>query len=384
MDVTGEDPEHIVELVLIDAEHGGVALNFSQLAHAKVRRVCNRNNVMDPDPDSTPCVAPYARIEGQAATGIADVDEEYDYAGLTYDFFSSRFGRDSLDGAGLPLVATVKYCSNGASCPEANAFWDPLLKQAFFGQEETDGDTVGHEYAHGLTSHTSNLYYWMQSGAINESISDVFGELMDLTDGVGNDAPSVRWKLFEDSGSGILRDMKDPTVFNDPDRMQSPLYWSTVSDAGGVHTNSSVNNKAAYLMTDGATFNGRTVTGLGIDKVAHLYYYVSTRLLTSGSDYEDLYNALQQACTNLTGSFGITAANCVEVKDAVDATEMNLQPTTGAEVGEEPICPAGQSAAFRYQDDLEDLPKRAPRGTSRTPWGRRTGSPPIATPRADA
>ena len=356
VDVTGEDPEHIAELVLIDAEHGGVALNFSHLAHAKARRVCNRNNVMDPDPDSTPCAAPYARIEGQAATGIADVDEEYDYAGLTYDFFSSRFGRDSLDGAGLPLVATVMYCGNGASCPEANAFWDPFLKQTFFGQDETDGDSVGHEYAHGLTGHTSKLYYWMQSGAINESISDVFGELMDLTDGVGNDAAAVRWKLFEDSGSGILRDMKDPTVFNDPDRMQSPLYWSTVNDAGGVHTNSSVNNKAAYLMTDGATFNGRTVTGLGIDKVAQLYYYVSTRLLTSGSDYEDLYNALQQACTNLTGSLGITAANCVEVKDAVDATEMNLQPTTGAEVGEDPICPAGQSAAFRYQDDLEDLP----------------------------
>jgi bacillolysin len=131
-------------------------------------------------------------------------------------------------------------------------------------------------------------------------------------------------------GFGAIRDMKNPPLFNDPDRMQSPLYTADISetDSGGVHTNSGVNNKAAYLMTDGDTFNGKSVTGLGIPKVAKIYYEVQTNLLTSASDYNDLYAALQQACTNLTGTSGITSSDCQGVKDAVDATEINLQPPT--------------------------------------------------------
>ncbi len=358
MDVTAKGSVHVDELVLIDAARGGVVLHFDQLAHAKARHVCNRNNVRDPSTTSrTPCAAPYARDEGQPATGIADVDSAYDYSGVTYDFYATRFGRDSLDDEGMHLFSTVRYCENdtNAPCPYPNAFWSPSLKQMFYGQGETDGDTVGHELTHGVTNSTSNLFYWMQSGAINESLSDVFGELIDLTDGLGNDDPSVRWKLFEDSASGVLRDMKNPPAFNDPDRMQSSLYWSSVSDNGGVHTNSGVNNKAAYLMTDGATFNGKTVTGIGVDKVAQLYYYVETQLLTSGSDYADLHSALQQACGNLTGTHGISSADCAEVKDAVDATEMHLQPTTVAAVPEAPVCSTGQTPTYRFKDDMEAL-----------------------------
>ncbi|MGI8809857.1 MAG: M4 family metallopeptidase [Acidimicrobiales bacterium] len=356
VDVTAEEPQHIAELVLIDAERGGVALNFDQVAHAKVRHVCDRNNVREPlVTGRTPCAAPYVRNEGQPATGNADVDDAYDFAGHTYDFYANRFNRDSIDGAGMELFSTVRYCENsGSSCPFANAFWSPTVNQMFYGQGEADDDTVGHELTHGVTNTTSELFLWMQSGAISESLSDVFGELIDLTNGRGNDDPTVRWKLFEESPSGAKRDMKNPPAFGHPDRMRSSAYLSTINDNGGVHTNGGVNNKAAYLMTDGATFNGKTVTGIGIDKVAQIYYYVQTRLLTSGSDYEDLYNALRQACSNLIGSVGITAADCAEVTDAVDATEMNLQPITGADVAEDPICPAGQSPRFRFQDDMEN------------------------------
>ena len=78
-------------------------------------------------------------------------------------------------------------------------------------------------------------------------------------------------------------------------------------------------------MTDGGTFNGRTVSpALGITKTARIYYEADTHLLTSGSDYLDLYNALRQACANLTGTGGITSGDCNEVKDAVDAVEMNV------------------------------------------------------------
>ena len=106
-------------------------------------------------------------------------------------------------------------------------------------------------------------------------------------------------------------------------------------------------------MTDGDTFNGKTVTGLGIPKVAKIYFEVQTNLLTSASDYNDLYGALQQACTNLTGTSGITASDCQEVRDAVDATEMNLQPLT-ARAPEAPVCPTNQRANTLFLDDLEN------------------------------
>jgi hypothetical protein len=79
-------------------------------------------------------------------------------------------------------------------------------------------------------------------------------------------------------------------------------------------------------MVEGGTFNGKTVTALGWDKTAAIYYEVNTNLLSSGADYSDLYYALQQACINLTGQRGITSADCTEVKDAIDAVEMSAQP----------------------------------------------------------
>ena len=146
--------------------------------------------------------------------------------------------------------------------------------------------------------------------------------------------------------------MEDPTLFGDPDRMQSVLYKDWADDSGGVHSNSGVNNKAAFLMVDGGTFNGRTVTGMGIDKAAKIYYEAEVALLTSGSDYLNLYDALFQACNNLLGTSGITAANCTEVRDATLATEMNLQPTI-ASTTVAPACPAGQFPKNVWFDDLE-------------------------------
>ena len=102
---------------------------------------------------------------------------------------------------------------------------------------------------------------------------------------------------------------------SDPDRTGSSFYTADPNedDGGGVHTNSGVNNKAAFLLTDGGTFNGQTVQPLGIDKVARLYYVVETTLLTSAADYQDLASALQQACQTLIAAGVTTAADCVQV-----------------------------------------------------------------------
>ena len=105
-------------------------------------------------------------------------------------------------------------------------------------------------------------------------------------------------------------------------------------------------------MVDGGTFNGKTVTALGWIKTAAIYYEVNTNLLSSGADYSDLYYALQQACSNLIGQKGITSADCIEVKDAIDAVEMNGQPAPNFNT-DVAFCDAGNPVTTVFSDDLE-------------------------------
>lgn len=319
------------ERVLVDAHSGSVVLRLERAPEAKNRQVCDSNNVGNAGYTCPSASAPLARAEGGAASLVADVNAAYDGSGATYDFYKTSFNRDSIDGAGMTIRSTVRSCPNNAvyGCPMQNAFWDggnAATGHMVYGQGfAAADDVVGHELTHGVTQFESNLVYANQSGAINESLSDVFGEFIDQVNGLGTDTPAVKWEMGEDvPGFGAIRDMEDPgrAPFGDPDRMGSPNYYTGSADSGGVHTNSGVNNKAAFLMTDGQTFNGVQVTGLGITKVARIYYEAQVNLLTSGSDYA----ALPQACNNLVGVVGITGADCQEVIDAVTATEMVVPP----------------------------------------------------------
>jgi Zn-dependent metalloprotease len=174
-----------------------------------------------------------------------------------------------------------------------------------FGNGYVSDDLVGHEFTHRVTAWESGLIYTNASGAINESLSDCWGEFIDLTyNSQGDDSAAVRWLVGEDctgGSGGRLRRMIDPPDSNDPDRLNSPLYQPTsnTGDNGGVHINSGVNNKLCYLLCDGDTFNGQTVHGLGVSRVADLYYEVQTQLLTSGANYHSLGSALRQAALNL-------------------------------------------------------------------------------------
>ena len=354
------------ELVLVDASQGSVALHFDQIAHARNRITCDGGGTVSGSTSKYPCTSgAAARTETSAATGIDDVDRAHEFAGHTYDFFFNRFGRDSIDGSGMALVSTVRYCSSVSPCPFENAFWDGSQMVYGTGYAGAD-DVVGHELTHGITQYSSGLFYYYQSGAINEALSDIFGEYIDLTNGAGTDTAGNRWLLGEDLPIGAIRDMEDPGLFGSPDRMRSPNYWASESDAGGVHSNNGVANKAAFLMVDGASFNGQTVAGLGIDKAAAIWYRVATSYLGSASDYADLGSALNQACTDLIGttpkqgngspsaSGAISAANCTEVAEAVLATEMALQPTLpGAAAPEAPLCPSGTPTITLF-DNLEN------------------------------
>jgi len=161
MDVEPTDLSPIRELVLVDAHLGVVPLHFNQIDAARNRLVYgNQNNPAYGLPGNGP-----VRTEGQPPTGITDVDNAYDYAGDTYDFYWNTHGRDSLDNTGVDLISTVRYCPNSTYCPYQNAFWNGYQMVYGEGFPAAD-DVVGHEMTHGVTSHESNLFYYMQSGAI--------------------------------------------------------------------------------------------------------------------------------------------------------------------------------------------------------------------------
>lgn len=356
------------EFVLVDAQHGGVLVNFSNVEHV-TNIVCDAGSTATHVPCTTSNDVP-----DPAGSSVKDVQKAFKYANATHQFYLQRFGRNSLDDAGLTLRSTTRFCPNPGDCPFVNAFWNG--SQMVYGEKLARADdVVGHEFTHGVTQFTSNLFYYYQSGAINEAMSDIMGEFIDQDDfetgpafngGDGNLAN--KWLIGEDIPTsvlpGALRNMKDPhsppigPTEAQPDRMQDAFYTADEGegDGGGVHTNSGVANKADYLMTDGDTFNSQTVSGIGKDKAAAVWYEVETSYLHSASDYADLGTYLDAACTDLigttprnkngapSGSGAFTAADCSNgVHKAVLATEMLLPPTT---LGANPptpaaICPVG-------------------------------------------
>lgn len=341
VEVTG--PAHIRHLVLVDRARGNVLLHYNRVAEAD-RVVCDRNNVRDTTDSMPDCVTTgAARVEGGSDTAVADVNYAYHYAGHTASLFeqigvanlTEMIGSDNgSEAGGKRLRSTVRYCDSAGPCPYPNAFWNG--RGMFYGADFARGDdVVAHELTHGVTEKTANLAYWYQAGAINESMSDVFGELMDLTNGTDHGTPQP-WLLGEDVPGGAVRSMINPPAMGDPDKMTSTFYhaanWTDSDfDNGGVHGNSGVGNKAAYLIAEPGTrsFNGQSITGLGYVKTGKIYYQALT-MLTSGADYLDLYGVLPQACTNLTSvaGSGITSADCTTVSQAVLATEMNKQPNS--------------------------------------------------------
>lgn len=334
------------EYVWIDARQGTILLHFSQLPDARNRKIYDANST-----DALPGVL--IRSEGQSPTGDADADAAYIFSGHTYDYYKSKHGRDSYDGLGATIISTVHYCPDFTNCPYQNAFWNG--DQMVYGEGFSAADDVdAHELTHAVTENEASLYYYTQSGALNESFSDIFGETVDLGNNAGNDTAAVRWLLGEDvPGSGAIRNMKTPNAFNDPAKVIDANFKCDIADGdqGGVHSNSGVPNHAYALMVDGGTFNGKSITGIGLIKAGKIQYRALTQYLTSGSNFLDNYNALQRSCTDLIGTVGITAANCTQVKNALTAVQMNTpacsKPATPV------LCPTGTTVKSLFFDGLE-------------------------------
>jgi Zn-dependent metalloprotease len=301
--ISDSEPGVFLEQYIVSAHDGHIALHFSLLCHVKNREVYDANETFA-DPGTL------VRREADPPSLIEDANDAYEFLGDSYDFYLSRHGRDSVDNAGLKLQATVRYCED--TCQ--NAYW--VEDRMFYGPGYTTDDVVGHEMTHGVTQFSSGLLYLNESSSINESFSDVWGEFIDLTNGRGNDVEQVKWLVGEELPAGAIRSMKDPTQFEDPDSTCSPLWTTTRSP----HVNGGVNNKLCYLLTDGDTFNGRTISGMGIEKVAQLYYEVQVNTLIPAATYLDLYHALTQAAINL-GFSEAEKANLEEACKAVAITE---------------------------------------------------------------
>jgi Zn-dependent metalloprotease len=199
------------------------------------------------------------RSEGDGPSADVAVNEAYDGLGATYGFYMEQFSRNSIDDEGMPLNATVHF-GQGYD----NAFWngDWMVfgdgDGQLFNRFTISLDVIGHELTHGVTQDEANLRYMLQPGALNESISDVFGSLIKQYK-LKQTADQADWLigagLLTDKVNGeALRSMRapgtaydDPVLGKDPQPAHMKDFVRTFQDNGGVHINSGIPNHAFYL-----------------------------------------------------------------------------------------------------------------------------------------
>jgi Zn-dependent metalloprotease len=247
------------------------------------------------------------RAEGDPPSSDETVNEAYDGAGATYDLYLDAYGRNSIDGRGMRLDSSVHYGSG-----YDNAFWNGT--QMVYG--DGDGrlferftkslDVIGHELTHGVTAHEANLDYQDQSGALNESISDVFGSLVKQR-ALNQTADDADWLigegLFTPKVRGVaLRSMKEPgTAYDDPILGKDPQpahmkdFVTTDEDDGGVHINSGIPNRAFCLAA-------LAMGGYAWEKVGKIWYRTLTERLRRGSDFAAAARLTRGAAAELYGS----------------------------------------------------------------------------------
>lgn len=218
------------------------------------------------------------RSEGDGAVNDQDVDNAHNFAGATYDYYWNTYGRDSYDGQGASIISTAHYGTN-----YRNAFWNG--EQMVYGDSFPVKDVVAHELTHAVTEHSANLEYRWQSGALNESFSDIFGAMVDRDDWLmGEDLPSEAL-----GGREAIRDLSNPSRFGQPDHTDD--WVKTCSDEEGVHTNSGITNKAYFNIA----------TAITKDKAERIFYRALTAYLQPTSSLEDARSAAMQSAQDIYG-----------------------------------------------------------------------------------
>ena len=246
------------------------------------------------------------RSEGSKPKGGRNATEAYDYSGDTYDFYKEIFERNSVDSKGMRLDSTVHYGEE-----YNNAFWNGT--QMVYG--DGDGqifnrftmclDVIGHELTHGVTQYEAALEYQGQSGALNESLSDVFGVLVKqykLNQTVDKADWLIGAGLFSRKVKGVaLRSMKkpgtaydDPTIGKDSQPAHMRDYVNTSSDNGGVHINSGIPSHAFYL-------TAMEIGGKAWEKAGKIWYITLRDRLRETSDFEEMANLTYSVAGTIFG-----------------------------------------------------------------------------------
>lgn len=285
----------------------------------------------------------------------------HDGAGVVYDYYFKTFKRDSIDGRGSPIVSTVHFGSDSAEAE--NAAWIGEAQQMIYG----DGgrifrplayglDVVGHELTHGVTENTAGLVYESQSGALNESYSDIFAALIDRDNWtIGEEVvksppfPAPFMRSLEDPNMDGLYDPNNPLRgVGQPASVSeyADLPLSRRADNGGVHINSGIPNHAAYLVAQ----------AIGREKMEQIYYRTLTQYLSPESDFfdharatvraaQDLYSAAEvNAVRQAFAQVGIDVGGSDNVPQPEDQGQPQ-QPPPGTPPAPSPQLPAGCSEA---------------------------------------
>lgn len=269
-------------------------------------------------------------------------------AGVSYEYYRQKHDRNSIDGNGGTIWSIVNVPDSETGESMDNAFWNGRFMcygngDIAFKPLAGGLDVAGHEMTHGVVENTANLVYEGESGAINESMADIFGSMMDPEDWlIGEDV--VKTAVYT---SGALRSLSDPhnggSSLND--RGFQPKYmnekYQGSEDNYGVHINSGIPNHAFYLYA----------TAIGRDKAAATYYRaLSNNYLTKSSQFTDLRLAVIQAATDL---YGASSAEVTQAAAAFDAVGIS----TGQGSGDDPVLPEnpGDEYVLVYNTDLMDF-----------------------------
>jgi Zn-dependent metalloprotease len=252
-----------------------------------------------------------------AANGqTAAVDAHYGIE-VTYDFYKNMFGRNGIDNANRATYSRVHYSSS-----YDNAFWDDTCFCMTYGDGSSfksleSLDVAGHEMSHGVCANSANLTYSGEPGGLNESNSDILGNMVELYSRSGNTLPSSAantdncWLVGEQLASTPLRYMYKPSLDG-----ASKDAWSSTLGSLNVHYSSGPNNRMFFFLSQGAATSGNYsstytpagFTGIGPAKAAQIWYRALTVYLTSSSNYTAARAAAINAAKDLYGAGGAEEA----------------------------------------------------------------------------
>lgn len=237
----------------------------------------------------------------------------------TYDYFSTIHNHQSFDNNNAFIKSRVNY--GGYNSGPNSSFWDG--QQLTFGTGGQNFNTltsleiVAHEYTHGITEHTAGLNYSYESGALNESFSDIFGYCAHRYIDSATSSYRIGALVAVDTNSAI-RNMANPNEFNDPDTYLGSHWYYGSGDDGGVHTNSGVQNFWFYLLVNGGigtndNGNGYNLSGIGLEKASRIAFRNLSTYLTPTSTYLDARAGSIQATKDL---YGACSTEVLEVTNA--------------------------------------------------------------------